>query len=97
MWPIFTLLPPRFKNPSYVPVVICVHISVAVRSTYNSYYTSILYRHVYTSMHQVPNPDSNLDHNPHGRGGLSLDLNPVCLRVNATNLHLDQNSRVNGA
>ena len=27
--------------------------------------------------HQVPNPDSNLDHNPHGRGGLSLDLNPV--------------------
>ena len=32
-----------------------------------------------------PKPDSNLDHNPHGRGGLSLDLNPVCLRVNATN------------
>ena len=27
--------------------------------------------------------DSNLDHSPHGRGGLSLDLNPVCLRVNA--------------
>ena len=48
--------------------------------------------------HQVPNPDSNLDHNPHGRGGLSLDLNPVCLRVNATNLDqdLDQNPRVNG-
>ena len=39
--------------------------------------------------HQVPNPDPNLDHNPHGRGGLSLDLNPVCLRVNTTNL--DQN------
>ena len=39
---------------------------------------------------QVPNPDSNLDHNPHGRGGLSLDLNPVCLHVNATNLQLDQ-------
>ena len=39
--------------------------------------------------HQVP----NLDHNPHGRGGLSLDLNPVCLRVNTTNLDedLDQN------
>ena len=36
--------------------------------------------------HQVPNPDSNLDHNPYGRGGLSLDFNPVCLRVrvNAT-------------
>ena len=49
--------------------------------------------------HQVPNPDSNLDHNPHGRGGLSLDWNPVCLRVNATNLDqdLDQNASVNGA
>ena len=49
--------------------------------------------------HQVPNLDSNLDHNPHGRGGLSPDLNPVCLRVNATNLDqdLDQNARVNGA
>ena len=49
--------------------------------------------------HQVPNPDSNLDHNPHGRGGLSLDLNPLCLRVNATSLDqdLDQNARVNGA
>ena len=49
--------------------------------------------------HQVPNPDSNLDHNLHGRGGLSLDLNPVCLRVNATSLDqdLDQNARVNGA
>ena len=35
---------------------------------------------------QVPNPDSNLNHNPHGGGGLSLDLNPVCFRVNATNL-----------
>ena len=35
--------------------------------------------------HQV----SNLGHNPHGRGGLSLDLNPVCLRVNATNLDQD--------
>ena len=38
----------------------------------------------------------------HGRGGLSLDLNPACLRVNATNLDhvlqdLDQNPRVNGA
>ena len=44
--------------------------------------------------HQVPNPDSNLDHNPHGRGGLSLDLNPVCLRVNATK---DISLRVNGA
>ena len=33
-----------------------------------------------------------------GRGGLSLDLNPVCLCVNATNLDqdLDQNPRVNG-
>ena len=39
--------------------------------------------------HQVPNPDSNLDHNPHGRGGLSPDLNPVCLRINATNLDQD--------
>ena len=39
-------------------------------------------RHVYIE-HQVLNPDSNLDHNLHGRGGLSLDLNPVCLRVNA--------------
>ena len=31
--------------------------------------------------------------------GLSLDLNPVCLRVNATNLNqdLDQNPRVNRA
>ena len=31
----------------------------------------------------------------HGRGGLSLDLNPVCLRVNAVNLDqdLDQNPR----
>ena len=51
--------------------------------------------------HQVPNPDSNLDHNLHGRGGLSLDLNPVCLRVrvNATSLDqdLDLNARVNGA
>ena len=44
--------------------------------------------------HQVPNPDPNLDHNLHGRGGLSLDLNPVCLCVNATNL--DQNPRVDG-
>ena len=45
--------------------------------------------------HQVPNPDHNL----HGRGGLSPDLNPVSLRVNATNLDqdLDQNARVNGA
>ena len=45
--------------------------------------------------HQVP--DSNLDHNPHGRsrGGLSLDLNPVCLYLNTTNL--DQNPCVNGA
>ena len=35
----------------------------------------------------------------HGRGGLSLDLNPVCLRVNATNLDqdLDQSPCVNGA
>ena len=49
--------------------------------------------------HQVPNPDSNLDHNLHGRGGLSLDSNPVCLCVNATNLDqdLDKNARVNGA
>ena len=49
--------------------------------------------------HQVPNPDSNLDHNTHGRGGLSLDLNPVCLRVNTTSLDqdLDQNPCVNGA
>ena len=47
--------------------------------------------------HQVPNPDSNLDHNPHGRGGLSLDSNPVCLRVNATSLDKDLNARVNGA
>ena len=49
--------------------------------------------------HRVPNPDSNLDQNPHGRGGLSLDLNPVCLRVNATSLDqdLDQNPHVNGA
>ena len=41
----------------------------------------------------------NLDHNPHGRGDLSLDLNPVFLRVNVTNLDqdLDQNPRVNGA
>ena len=48
--------------------------------------------------HQVPNPDSNLDHNPYGRGGLSLDLNPVCLHVNTTNLDqdLDQNPRVHG-
>ena len=48
--------------------------------------------------HQVPNPDSNLDHNLHGRGGLSPDLNPLCLRVNATSLDqdLDQNARVNG-
>ena len=43
--------------------------------------------------HQVPNPD----HNPYGRGGLSLDLNPVCLRVNTTNQDLDQNTCVNGA
>ena len=43
------------------------------------------------------NPDSNLDHNPHGRGGLSLDLNPVCLRVNASNQDLDQNLHVNRA
>ena len=49
--------------------------------------------------HQVPNPDSNLDHNPHGRGGLSPDLNPVCLPVNATSpdQDLDQNPYVNGA
>ena len=49
--------------------------------------------------HQVPNPDSNLDHSLHGRGGLSLDSNPDCLRVNATNLDqdLDKNARVNGA
>ena len=40
-----------------------------------------------------------MDNNLHGRGGLSLDLNPVCLRVNTTNLYqdLDQNPRVNGA
>ena len=30
--------------------------------------------------HQVLNPDSNLHHNPHERGGLSLDLNPACLQ-----------------
>ena len=49
--------------------------------------------------HQVQNPDSNLDHNLHGRGGLSPDLNPLCLRVNATSLDqdLDKNARVNGA
>ena len=49
--------------------------------------------------HQVPNPDSNLDHNPYGRGGLSLDLNPVYLHVNANYLDqdLDQNPYVNGA
>ena len=41
--------------------------------------------------HQVQNPDSNLDHNPHGRGGLSLDLNPVCLRENDLDQDLDQN------
>ena len=34
-------------------------------------------------------------HSPHGKGGLSLDSNPVCLRVNGTNL--DQNPCVNGA
>ena len=35
----------------------------------------------------------------HGRGGLSLDSNPVCLRVNATSLDqdLDKDARVNGA
>ena len=34
-----------------------------------------------------------------GGGGLSLDFNPVCLHVNATNLDqdLDQNPHVNGA
>ena len=47
--------------------------------------------------HHVPNPDSNLDHNPYGGGGLSLDLNPGCLSVNPTNLDLDQNPCVNGA
>ena len=26
-------------------------------------------------------PDLNLDHNPHGSGGPSLDLNPVCLHM----------------
>ena len=38
-----------------------------------------------------------IDNNLHERGGLSLDLNPVCLRVNTTNLYQDQNPRVNGA
>ena len=49
--------------------------------------------------YRVLNPDSNLNHNPHGKGGLSLDLNPVCFRVNATNLDQDpdQNPRVNRA
>ena len=34
-----------------------------------------------------------------GGGGLNPDLNPLCLRVNATSLDqdLDQNARVNGA
>ena len=43
--------------------------------------------------HQVPSLDSNLDHNLHVRGGLSLDLNPEYPRENATNLDqdLDQN------
>ena len=56
-------------------------------------------RRVYTSTMQVPNPDSNLDHNPHGRGDVGLDSSPVCLRVNATNLDqdLDQDPHVNGA
>ena len=49
--------------------------------------------------HHVPNLDHM--HNQHGRarGGLSLDLNPVFLHVNTTNLDqdLDQNPRVNGA
>ena len=46
---------------------------------------------------RAPGPESGfkLDHNPYGSGGLSLDLNPVCLHVNAINL--DRNPRVKGA
>ena len=52
---------------------------------------------------QAPGPKSGFEIwitiHIHGRGGLSLDSNPVCLRVNATSLDqdLDQNARVNGA
>ena len=53
---------------------------------------------------RAPGPESGFESGSqstcmHGRGGLSLDLNPVCLRVNATNLdqNLDQNPRVNRA
>ena len=38
----------------------------------------------------------SLDHNPHGKDGLSLDLNPEFPCVNTTDLDLDQNLHVNG-
>ena len=44
---------------------------------------------------RAPGPESGFESDLHGRGGLSPDLNPLCLRVNATSL--DQNARVNGA
>ena len=70
-----------------------------VLKTFGTIISRLMYPKPRLHEHQVPNPDSNLDHNLHGRGGLSLDLNPVCLRVNATSLDqdLDQNPRVNGA
>ena len=43
---------------------------------------------------QIQNPD----HDPHGKGGLTLDLNLECPRVNTTNLDpdLDPNSNLIG-
>ena len=39
--------------------------------------------------HQVPNPDSNPDHSPHGRGGgLTSGLNPDCPRVYTANVNI---------
>ena len=40
-----------------------------------------IYSRVYTSTRSRIRIRTNLDHNPYGRGGLSLDLNPVCLHA----------------
>ena len=50
-------------------------LGVEIRIQY-SVYKSCLDVERKPRLYQVLNPDSNPDYNPHGEGGLSLDLNP---------------------
>ena len=64
------------------------------------YYQGMIINRVYTSTRSESRLESGSQSICiYGRGGLSPDSNPVCLRVNATNLNpdLDQNASVNGA